>query len=212
MTLQQIVAPARELTSSHVRHARVVHNRHAILEELPRHGVVAEVGVAFGDFSQAILRVLQPRRFHGVDLFDLERHSTAFGVDLREVQGRTHEQFIRDRFQAEIDAGTLVLEKGDSARVMEQFDDGAFDMIYIDASHEYHHVKRDLAVCGRKIKRTGALVLNDYTMGNPANGQQYGVVQATHEFCLDQGWEFTHLALHPRMFCDVVLRKMGEPR
>lgn len=209
MASPQPVTPARELTGAHLRHARVVHNRHAILEDLPRHGVVAEVGVAFGDFSQAILRVLQPRRFYGVDLFDLDRHATAFGVNLQEkFQGRTHEAFIRERFHSEIDAGVVVLEKGDSAQVMERFDDGSFDMIYIDASHEYHHVKRDLAVCARKVKPTGALVLNDYTMANPSNGQQYGVVQATHEFCLDEGWEITHLALHPRMFCDVVLKKM----
>ena len=209
MPVLQPVTPARELTSAHLRHARVVQNRHAILEDLPKHGVVAEVGVAFGDFSQSILRVLEPRLFYGIDLFDLDRHATAFGVDLQQkFQGRTHEQFIRERFRAEIEAGTVLLAKGDSARVMEAFDDAALDVIYIDASHEYQHVKKDLAVCGRKITPTGALVLNDYTMANPSSGQQYGVVQATHEFCLDEGWEITHLALHPRMFCDVVLRKM----
>lgn len=206
---QQPVTPARELTRAHVRSARVVHNRHAILEDLPRHGVVAEVGVAFGDFSHAILRVLQPRRFYAIDLFDLDRYPSAFGVDLRQkFQGRTHEAFVRERFRAEIEAGTLELRKGDSAGEMETFDAGTFDMIYIDASHEYRHVKRDLAVCGRKVKRDGVLVLNDYTMANPSTGQQYGVVQAVHEFCLDEGWEITHLALHPRMFCDVALRKM----
>lgn len=210
MAVNQPVIPAKELTSAHLRHARVVHNRHAILEDLPKDGDVAEVGVAFGDFSQAILRVLQPRLFYAVDLFDLDQHDTAFGVDLRQkFEGKTHEQFIRERFQAEIDAGTVRLMKGDSARVMEAFADGVLDMIYIDASHEYRHVRRDLAVCGRKIKPSGALVLNDYTMANPSSGQQYGVVQATHEFCLEQGWEITHLALHPRMFCDVVLRKMA---
>jgi len=210
MAVHQPVTPAKELTSVHLRHARVVHNRHAILEDLPKHGVVAEVGVAFGDFSQSILRVLEPRLFYAIDLFDLHQHATAFGVDLQQkFQGRTHEQFIRERFQAQIDAGIVLLAKGDSARVMEAFDDGVLDVIYIDASHEYHHVKKDLTVSGRKIKPSGALVLNDYTMANPTNGQQYGVVQATHEFCLDEGWEITHLALHPRMFCDVVLRKMG---
>jgi hypothetical protein len=33
------------------------------------------------------------------------------------------------------------------------------------------------------------LVLNDYTTASPSTGQPYGVVQAAHEFCLDEGWK-----------------------
>jgi hypothetical protein len=83
MAVLQPVTPAREPTSAHLKHARVVHNRHALLD-LPKHGVVAEVGVAFGDFSQSIMRVLEPRLFYGIDLFDLDKHATAFGVNLQQ--------------------------------------------------------------------------------------------------------------------------------
>ncbi len=38
--------------------------------------------------------------------------------------------------------------------------------------------------------------------------QPYGIVQAVHEFCREEGWEIRYLALHPYMFCDVALNKL----
>lgn len=211
MSSSQKVQPARELTRAHLERSRILPNRHHILHELPKGGVVAEIGVAFGDFSHAILTIVKPRAFYAIDLYDLEKYETAFGIDLRaKFGGKTHEQFVRDRFSMEIADGRFIPKRGSSVEMMGEFDDESFDFIYIDASHEYTRVKKDLEICKRKIKPEGVLVLNDYTMCNPNNAQQYGVIQATHEFCLDEGWEITRLALHPTMFCDVVLRKI-EP-
>jgi hypothetical protein len=62
-------------------------------------------------------------------------------------------------------------------------------------------------VAGRKIRPDGAIVVNDYVMVDPLLLEPYGIVQATHEFCLREGWKFRYLALHPYMFCDVALIK-----
>ena len=80
-------------------------------------------------------------------------------------------------------------------------------MIYIDAAHDYQSVMRDLAVANRKLKPSGYIVLNDYTIVDPLLLQHYDIVRAAHEFCLQEDWEIAFLALHPLMFCDVALRK-----
>ncbi len=51
-------------------------------------------------------------------------------------------------------------------------------------------------------------MLNDYTLVDPLLLQPYGIIQATHEFCVREGWEIIYLAQHPHMFCDVALRKI----
>ena len=52
------------LSRDHVARARLVASREELLEFMPRGGVVAEVGVADGNFSQRILDIVKPRTLH----------------------------------------------------------------------------------------------------------------------------------------------------
>ena len=49
--------PLVELREEHIRNLRVVLNRNAFLEALPKGGVVAELGVDCGEFSNRILNI-----------------------------------------------------------------------------------------------------------------------------------------------------------
>jgi hypothetical protein len=63
-----------KLWATHLKDARLFANRDVMLLALanrPFHRV-AEVGVAFGDFSAHLLAALLPKEFHAFDLFDLE--------------------------------------------------------------------------------------------------------------------------------------------
>jgi hypothetical protein len=51
-------------------------------------------------------------------------------------------------------------------------------------------------------------VMNDYIFFDHIASLKYGVVEATHEFCLEHGYEMLYLALQPQMFCDVCIRRM----
>jgi len=51
--------------------ARVLPDRLAALALWPREAVIAEVGVALGEFSSKILAACQPRRFLAIDTFAL---------------------------------------------------------------------------------------------------------------------------------------------
>ena len=59
--------PAPELRDEHVRHYIVVSERNALLDRLPKHGVVSEVGTLSGEFSREILKRAQPRELHLID-------------------------------------------------------------------------------------------------------------------------------------------------
>jgi hypothetical protein len=203
------VDPLPELDHQHLQNARIVPSREAILNQLPQGGVVAEIGVAFGRYSRKMLDALKPDQFIAVDCFGLD-HKSWRGTQVYDqfLGGMEHEAFYRKLFADEIQNGTVIVRRGYSHEVMETFPDAHFDLIYVDAAHDYESVARDLEVSGRKIKRTGHIVLNDYVLVDPLLLQPYGIAHATHEFCLREGWEIIFLALHPHMFCDVALKKL----
>ena len=203
------VTKLTKLDDKYLRNARIVACREDILAKLPQGGVIAEIGVAFGHYSRKMLDILQPKQFIAVDCFGLDETDwLGRNAYSQQLKGMPHETFYRDKFSQVIANGTMVIKKGYSHEVMESFPDNHFDMIYVDAAHDYDSVVKDLSVCGRKIKPTGHIVLNDYTVTDPLLLMPYGIVQATHEFLVREGWEIVYLAQHPYMFCDVALQKL----
>ena len=165
--------------------------------------------MGFGDFSRKILDICQPAHFVAVDLFALHELDELWGKKTRDVfGGDTHEHAYRRRFKAEIDTGIVQVLAGDSADTIAALPDESVDVFYLDADHTYEAVRRDLAAARPKIRSDGWLVLNDYTPCPIGfSDVPYGVIQACHEFMIDEDWEMTHLALAWAMYCDVVLRK-----
>lgn len=209
------VIAAATLPERLLRHARVLPDRYALLPLLPRGRVVVEVGVATGDFSAEILRVCQPSRFVAIDDFRFHTWPMLWaGRPVGEIfAGRTHVEYYRERFAAEIAADRMMVMHDDSARALENLGDNTVDVVYLDADHAYESVRRELAIVRRKLRPDGILVLNDYTMLDVVGPTQepYGVIQAAHEFMVEHGWEMTHLALQQYMYCDVALRRVMEP-
>lgn len=168
-----------------------------------------EVGVAFGDFSEVILKECRPSVFIGVYIFVLDRVPIMWGQRTSEILGgRSHYEYYADRFAREISANQVAVLKGDSVVALQSLPDDSVDILYVDADHSYGAVKQELDIASRIVRDDGWIILNDYTMRDNVTGEVYGVVQAANEFMLREGWEMTYLALEPRMFCDVVLRKL----
>jgi predicted O-methyltransferase YrrM len=180
---------APRLDARHLRNCRIVPDRVELLKScLPKHGVVAEVGTGSGAFAELILTHTTPTELHLID--------------------RSVEAGQREVFAAARAAGTLRLHASDSAAALRAFSNGYFDWLYIDADHSYEGVKRDIAEATRVVKPAGLLVFNDYVFWSHREFMPYGVVQAVNELCRDEGWEFVYLALHPEMYCDVVIRRL----
>lgn len=191
-----------------VGRSSVLPNRLAILPLLPNGAAIAEVGVAFGDFSAAILETCQPRHFFAIDSFGLHDEQDLWGRTPAEAFGTaTHRDSYEARFRDALDRGSMTILQGQSADCLDRLPAGSLDVVYVDADHRYEFVKRDLESALRAVRHDGWIIVNDYIMV-PMLGatMPYGVVNATHEFMLQHDWALQHLALQTRMFCDVVLR------
>ncbi len=197
------------LQEKHLEGAKLLPTRDYILPHMPKGGLVAEVGVALGDYSRKILNIMEPKHFWAIDLFDLHHASQIWGRDCKEVfQDKTHEQFYQNMFATEMQKDQLSTLKGFSQEAATQLEDGVLDMVYIDAGHDYESVRQDIQAYKSKLKPDGFLVMNDYIMADHVMMELYGVVQATNEFCLSEGWKIAYFALQEDMFCDVALQRL----
>jgi hypothetical protein len=159
-------------------------DRSGLLELMPKQAVCAEIGVWAGDFTEQILQVTEPRRLH---LIDPWRHEEGDAYEHAWYGGRVRGQVIvdrrydrvLDRFEPEIRAGRVTIHRGYSGDVLNEFDDGYFDWVYIDGNHLYEFVMRDLELSFRKTKAGGYIAGDDYGEGGWWQG---GVKKAVDEF------------------------------
>ena len=187
------VCPA--LTSMYISNLRVVSDRKELLTLLPANGVVAEVGVDEGNYSEQIRTATSPKRLHLIDAW-ASRH------------GETKFKKVQARFSVATRSGQVVINKGVSWHELAKFPDAYLDWVYIDSSHSYEDTVRELQVCRLKVKPNGLIGGHDYTMGNVAKSLRYGVVPAVNSFCIEQGWEMIYITHEANRYLSYVLRKM----
>lgn len=172
--------PYPELNERHLDGARLLANRKKLLSELPRGGIVAEIGVASGDFSQEILNINNPKKLHLIDCWDSDRYGG-------------FQRSVHDRFENEIKQGLVEINFGLSTDVLPSFHEEYFDWVYIDTVHDYTVTSQELLLAKSKVKKGGIISGHDYCQGNMISGWSYGVIQAVHEFCVKNNWKILYL-------------------
>ncbi|MBF0560169.1 MAG: class I SAM-dependent methyltransferase [Nitrospirae bacterium] len=174
---------------------------------LPRNAVVAEVGVAFGDFSDFTLKVLEPFKFVAIDTFELHKFERVFDVSSAEkFEGLSHGGWFLKRFKEYVEKGVMEVQMGLSWDMLGKYPDNYFDIIYLDADHSYDSVRKDLNVIKYKIKAGGTIIFNDYTVFDPYTETPYGVPKAVNEFIVENNCEVIFFALQPTMFFDLAVK------
>ena len=169
---------------------------------------VAEVGVAYGDFSRFLIDQLKPRAFHAYDLFRFHEERLIWSRPPAEIlKGLTHKAFYEQRFEREIANGQVEVFEGDSAANLNEREDALYDIIYVDGDHSYSGVLRDATAAIKKLKPDGLLIFNDYVLYDNLAHIPYGIVYVVNDLCVNQGWKITHFAFERNMFCDVVIRR-----
>lgn len=182
--------------AKHLSNTELVVDRTALLEQLPKHGVVAELGVDTGDFSNEIYSITSPSELYLVDAWASTRYNDA------------KMEYVLDRFSSEIEEGTVNVIRNLSDVALNEFDDGFFDWVYIDTTHSYEQTKTELEISRRKVKEGGFIAGHDYCVGNVEKGLSYGVIEAVHEFCAEYDWEITHLTLETSGYRSFALRSI----
>lgn len=182
------------LPEKYLKNCKVLSNREELLNKMPKNSIFAELGVLYGYYSEKILNQCDPKELFLIDTFDMEKKQY---------------DSILNKFKEKNEVKIL---KGYSWEVLKTFEDKYFDVIYIDASHDYEDVKKDSEIADLKIKDNGRIIFNDYILFNNFSSsgkiEQFGVPYVIHELCLDKSYEWEYFCLHPYMFCDVCLRRV----
>jgi hypothetical protein len=179
--------------------------REQLLQAMPKHAVCAEIGVWEGDFSQRMLDHTQPRKLHLIDPWRYEQDiiykDSLYGGPIGGSQAKLDAVYARvcERFAPQIARGQVLVHRGDSQAVCEQFDDEYFDWIYIDGNHLYEFAIRDLRMYHAKVKAGGFLTGDDYSDGGWWHG---GVKKAVDEFVAQGFGEL--IQIHQKQY---ILRK-----
>jgi hypothetical protein len=182
---QQMNALSVSLSEKHLEKCRVFPSRRLMVAAFPKDAVIAEVGVAAGDFSVVILEVARPRNFFLID---------AWSMGERSNYGEAGFVKVRERFRNEIIKNMVVIKRGFSHEILNQFKDDFFDWVYIDAAHNYQSVKNDLEISFTKVKNGGIIAGHDYLRwGN--RGIRFGVLEAVNGFCVQKGIPFAGISL-----------------
>lgn len=217
---QAMMAPTRQplpvsadpeplpLAQRHVEGALLYADRNEMVRRLgiPAGGAIAEVGVALGDFSEFLLATLQPKRFVAIDLWNMHEHPVIWGQPSEVLfKGMTQAQFYEARFKDK--RGVVEMASGESHEKLSDYPDAHFDMIYVDAGHDYASVKKDAEVAASKVKPDGVLIFNDYIIYDHAGHGFYGIVQVVNRMVVEDGWKVAGFALQRHMFCDIALRR-----
>ncbi len=190
--------PRTFLDDAHTEGSRLLPDRSTLLDNLPKGGVVAELGVAEGAFSEEILARNRPQRLYLIDPWNMDRYSEGLEI-------------INGKFRSEIDQGKVVIRQGTSLDMLSQFDDGTFDWVYIDTDHSFSLTWEELQLANRKVKHDGRIAGHDFCTGNTVKPVVYGVVEAVNKFCVEYGWRFEFLTLEPDAHFSYCLRRIGAP-
>ena len=175
--------PKSDLQEIHISNLQVLINREILLKRLPKNGVIAELGVNNGEFSQEIIRISKSKILHLVDAWGSDRYHDGL------------RKGVETMFQSQINEGKVKIHQGYSTDLASSFKDKYFDWIYIDTDHSYQVTKAELLAYKEKIKPGGFIAGHDYSQGNWGKVLRYGVMEAVHEFCIEEDWEIIYLTI-----------------
>jgi hypothetical protein len=185
--------------------------REDLLNYLPKGGVGVEIGVAEGNFSEAIMKAAEPTELHLIDpwshlengddllaggaLLDEQSKKNASGakaeaVPVNNAGARLHAEVVK-RFEGE---PRVRVHRQYSYKIAPQFPDGSLDFVYLDGNHTYEFVLRDLHDFAAKLKPGGLMFGHDFFENDFARQEHYGVMDAVGTFLKRTNYRFFMLS------------------
>ena len=139
------ITTVHELADRHLRNLKAIPSRREMLSIFPQNGVVAEIGVDEGNFSEEIIAQNKPAKLHLIDVWGTERYN------------KQKQRGVEEKLTRQISEGMVDINVGYSNEVVTIFPDSYFDWIYIDTSHSYGGTKEELELYAPKMKPHGII-------------------------------------------------------
>ena len=184
------------LNNDNVKNSRVLSNRESLIKKMPSSGIVAEIGVNKGKFSETILQLNNPEKLHLIDGWGSSRYNMNV------------EEHVRKRFAEQIEKNIVEINKGFSTNVLKNFSDCYFDWVYIDSDHGYKVTIEELNLLDEKVKKSGVIAGHDYCSRSRNKARKYGVIEAVHEFCMEKDYEFIFITLETNGHNSFAIKKI----
>ena len=134
--------------------------------------VGAEIGVATGRYSEILLKLNPALELECVDDWANTKFAPTYKMALEKLS-----PYVGER---------VTIYKLTSVKAATHIVDGSLDFVYIDANHEYNHVRDDINIWAPKVKKGGIVAGDDYYLTRAGN---LGVIKAINEYCNANGIE-----------------------
>jgi len=169
------------------RSARRAVRRDFLLHLMPKNATCVEVGVFDGLLSERILALTSPHQLHLVDPWYTKPDGSLFDGPAQQFDSaKQASDSLEGQYQSvvrllsnEIGSGQVQIHRMLSHEAAPLFADAHFDWAYVDASHYYDDVKRDLLAWFPKVKSGGFITGDDY---DRQGFWDHGVTRAVDEF------------------------------
>ena len=147
--------------------------RSDLLEIIPKHGKILEIGVFVGDFAKQILEKAQPSHLYLVDIWQGTYGSgDKDGNNHYEIENM--EEIYLGLYQKYKYYNNVDVIRSTSVAFLKSCENNFFDAVYIDGDHTAQAVYNDLFYSYLKTKNGGIIMGHDY---------HHGVKEAVSVFC-----------------------------
>lgn len=181
-------------------------NRLELLHYLPS-GIVAEIGVAKGDFSRCIMDIVCPNELYLIDVWDSLSMSYPDKTMVNEKRQQKRYNAVKNYFR-KFKEVEIIREKSDKSASL--FPDNYFDWVYIDADHSYQGCYNDLKSFNRKVKKNGYICGHDW-LAEGYYRKGFGVNDAVKDFVKENNYSLA-LVTNEDKYASYVIAKTQEAK
>ena len=146
---------------------------------IPKNRIGCEIGVCRGVNAVNLFQSTKPKILHLVDIWKDNQKPEL------QVQMHREDNYFKQVslfFTQEIQNNRVKLHKMDSLKFLNSLQNEYLDWIYLDSCHFYKHIKQEIILSLKKVRKGGLIMGHDFHPGDP---QRSGVIRAVIESCQD---------------------------
>lgn len=142
--------------------------------------VGAEIGVARGEYSEALMKANPTQTLYGVDPYTTykEYKDYALNSTMLKLRDEAHERLK--------EYPNYVWVEKFSMDAVKDFEDESLDWVYIDANHDGPHVTEDVREWAKKVRKGGVVSGHDYGRVRSLT-DRYDVVNSVNRYAEENG-------------------------